>query len=98
MTASKAISLDKSGEWVPGWHGSGALLGAFGDELTFRHCRTGALKTQTIAAGFILRFRIEPGRYPDPWSHLGARASVGSRVTLRAVHRAARNGMEEVEL
>jgi hypothetical protein len=91
MTASKAISLDKSGEWVAVGMAP-ALLGAFGDELTFVIAEQAP---DPDAAGFILRFGSSPVVIPAH-GRIWARASVGSR-NARAVI-ASLVTAEEVEL
>jgi hypothetical protein len=80
MTASKAIFLDKSGEWVAVGMAP-ALLGAFGDELTFVIAEQAP--DPDDAAGFILRFGSSPVVIPAH-GRIWARASVGSR-NARAV-------------
>jgi hypothetical protein len=92
MIASKAISLDKSGEWVPVGMAP-ALLGAFGDELTFVIAEQAP--DPDDRAGFILRFGSSPVVIPTH-GRIWARASVGSRNARAVIAPLAT--AEEVEL
>jgi hypothetical protein len=75
MTESKSISLSKGGEWVAVGMAP-AVLGAYGDELTFVLAEHAP--DPDDAAGFILRFGSSPVVIPGN-GRIWARASVGSR-------------------
>jgi hypothetical protein len=72
---TKAIPLNKDGAWVVVGMGP-ALLGAYGDELTFVVAEQAP--DPDDATGFIIRFGSSPVVVPAH-GRIWARASVGSR-------------------